>query len=120
MIQSMSKPRRASSETMRGGLASGGVCIANDSKPAAPYGIHPVAPIISIQISVLQNTPAASGWWHRSAFWAAVGCGAKIVAAVWAEAGAVTATRAEDGAETDRGRDGEEKSGEPVWEPDEA
>ena len=52
---------------------------------------------------------------HRGAtFRAAIGCGAEIVAAAFAEAGAIQTTRAEDRAKTDRGEDDEEQSGEPV------
>src|SRR5438876_8061137 len=47
-------------------------------------------------------------------------CGAKIVAAVRAEAGAMTATGADDGEKAQCWEDGEEEGGEPVWEMDEA
>src|SRR4051812_6856725 len=53
---------------------------------------------------------------HATAFRAEIGRGAKVVAAVFAEAGAMTSTGAEDGAETNGGEDGEEQSDEPVRE----
>ncbi len=49
-------------------------------------------------------------------FRASIGCGAEVVAAVLAEADAVAATGAEDGAKTKEREDGEEESEEPVWE----
>ena len=55
---------------------------------------------------------------YKAAFRTAIGCGAEIVAAVRAEAGAMSATRAEDRAKANRGEDGEKESGEPVWDPD--
>jgi hypothetical protein len=58
---------------------------------------------------------------HVSTFRTAIGCGAKIVAAVGAEAGTTpSATVAEDGEKARRREDAEEQSGEPVWKPDEA
>jgi hypothetical protein len=57
---------------------------------------------------------------HVAAFWAAIGCGAEVVAAAWADAEAIEAARAEDGEEAECGEDGEEESEEPVGEEDDA
>jgi len=53
---------------------------------------------------------------HLPAFRTTIGCRAKIVAAVGAEAGAILSARAEDLYKADRREDGEEESGEPVRE----
>ena len=51
---------------------------------------------------------------------AALRGGAEVVAAIAAEAQAIAVARAEDGAEFERGEDGEEKGEEPVGAPDAA
>ena len=63
------------------------------------------------------------GCGNVATFRTSIGRGAEVVAASRAAAGAITATlraRSEDGAKVERGEDGEEESGEPVREVDEA
>ena len=75
---------------------------------------------MSHENQIVNTSVSQSSVRYVPALGASIGCGAEVVAAVWAETGAIAASIAEDPPETDCGEDGEEQSEVPVWEPEAA
>ena len=101
-----------------GGLKLGRWDVAADRRGGILFGPLFTTEISTAHAAILLRLPGRVRlrFGDVAAFGAAIGCGAKIVAAVRAEADAMTATRAENGAKAYRGEDGEEEGEEPVWE----